>query len=809
MYRSSTVARVATAVAAVALLGYVGLILFPPPAQPQWLVPPGTPFLQRLFPAVPTSWVLACAACLAIAFVAVAAAALADRRPAVAAEPRPATWTTPSRGSSYAIVAAAGVHVCAIPFASTRVRWFQLLYIAWLALPALLAYGAEREARRRVSLPADPTHWPAVALVLIVWLVLRGFPAIDSPLMAAITDTNTAYPAAIRAANPTTDLIGTQIMVGFRPALLVLQGPILLGLGPEQVTPFVVQAFEILWMLVAAALAARIVATFGVRGAAPVAAAAFLFSPLAAYYIFLLGPVFIGPLVPAVVIWLAVKAFRDKSGAALVACGAAAGLGTTHPSIAPAGLFAFAILVVQLRRSRPPAVYALAAALSFLAIALPGLPNPADIAKVAGDYSESTAVWTGLEGVLLGFVPGHKVEFVRDIGVGGPLDIVVGALVSPWLAPRTAIRLNGDVIFDPVSASLFTIGLAAAIFSCRRRAIGWGLIALQVLVVVPAFLSDYDRPSLSRAMALPLSFSLLAGFGFAWLGERISKPRVVAAAITLAIIAAGTVVFDIVNDRILPRSSISLVAAEVDGDRDCPDAVMLRPATADKQDRQWFAENVLRCSVATVSVDHEAWWSEALRHTVVFWSPDIETTHAASAALCAARPDLAIWSITDRSGLGRLYAASPASASWRPRLAASREDCPAGIETLVTLASTALADARVDVARGDTGTAIERLRKAALRTFVQTRLYVELARLLEGAEQRDEAAYWGLRAAASDDWSDFAAIEFYARLLQRKGDDDAARRALDRGIREASGKLDHDLEERLRRLRARMYAEAG
>ncbi len=131
MSRPSAAARGAVAVATVACLGHVGLVLLPPPAQRQWVILPETPLLERLFPAVPAEWVLACVACVLVSFSGFAfAAALADRgvpsNRVAAARGMP----SPAPRLAVAILVAALVHLAGLPFVGTSPRWFQLLYLS-------------------------------------------------------------------------------------------------------------------------------------------------------------------------------------------------------------------------------------------------------------------------------------------------------------------------------------------------------------------------------------------------------------------------------------------------------------------------------------------------------------------------------------------------------------------------------------------------------------------------------------------------------------------------------------------------------
>lgn len=803
--------RIALAVALAALLLHVVLTLMPPPAAPQWPPLPDSGLLARLFPAVPGAWVLARLAAIAVAFVLVAAcgvAACGSDRAAPAAAP---AWPAPDRRWSGAAVVVAVLQLLIAPFAASLPRAGQLAWIACLALPALLLAVACRGDGGRRSAP-DPVHWPLVLGVIVVWLAVRAPLALHSPLIATPADSVVPFEGAQRALDPGFDLLGGAQFPGYTSLLAVFQGPILLGLAPADLTPAVLQSFQILWLAVSALLVARLVAAFGVPGAAPVAAAAFLFAPISAFATLLLGPLYLGTLVPGFLLLLAVAAVRDSRPWAVAAAGAVAGAATTHPSIAPLGLLVFAGTGLLLWRRRPPLAAAAAALLGFVATVLPGLPSPTALAGLASSYADGTRMWAGIEALGLGQVPTEAAEFHIGLGIGGPLDTALGVLLSPWATPRTAMRLWGDSIFEPVGAGLFTVGLAVAAFGTWRRWPGRGLVVLGLVALLPGLLSSYDRPSLTRPLALPLAFSLVAGFGFAWLVRPLRQRTAVgvAAATAAAIGVAGTYQFDVVNRRLLPTAAVSIAIAEVDGRRPCAPAVLLNTGAFDVQAVDFFAGKVPRCPLATAVVGPgaEDGIAVALRHAVAFWSPGVEMVHDVARRLCAADPGARVWTIHDRSGLGVVHAAAPGGSPWQPLAAAAaqRHDCPAAPDTEAVRARRALAAAAERDAAGDAAGAQAIVRAAAVETFVQKELYLDLARRPEtGAE----AMYWARRAVHAEDWRDAGAILLLASLQAAGGDAAGAQATLARGIVETAGRGDTAGEQRLRDAAAGLGAASG
>jgi hypothetical protein len=800
--------RVALALAGVALAAYGGLTLWPP--GPVLLYPP--PFdaslLERLFPGVPVPWTVARLACVGAAFAVAFVAALLDRR-APAAEDladRPPAWPALHPGWATAAVAAAGLHVLAVPLATSLPRAGQIAWIAWLAVPTLLAAIACRASAPSRTVHRDPVSWPLVVAVVLVWGGLNGPSALHSALMATPTDSIIPFEGAQRVLDPHFDLLGGQQLPGYTSLLMVLQGPLLAGVFAEALTPQLLQVFQIGWTMVAALLVARIVAAFGVPGAAPVAAAAYLFAPFTTATTILLGPIFLGALIPGLLLTCGIAAVREHRGWAVVACGAVAGAATTHPSIAPACVLAALALVAALRRDPPPWPLAIAAVASFAAAALPGLPNPLRLASLATSYVDKVGMWAGIEALALGMVPTEAAEFQVGAGWRGPFDALLGVVLSPWVTPRTAARLWGDTAFEPIGAALFTFGLAAALAGRWRGVAGRGLLAFLAAVAFPGVLTSYDRPSLTRALALPLAFALVSGFGFAWL-LRARRPRLARGAGiagAAAIVVVGTLQFDVVNRSILPMSAVSLAIAEVDGDSGgCRDAVLLNTAAFDVQASAFFATNVPRCPFETVVVqpDESAWIDAVKQHGVAFWSPGVEEIHAVARRLCAADPGTQLWMIRDRTGVGRVHAAARGESGWRPRHAAELSGCSEEPETESHRARRALEEAQHLAAQGEAAAAVDRLRRTAATTFIQRDLYLELARSLaqDGSSARDrrEALYWGRRAVQSDDWRNVDAILALARLQADAGDAPAARATLERGIAESRGRQDAEGERRL------------
>jgi hypothetical protein len=80
-------------------------------------------------------------------------------------------------------------------------------------------------------------------------------------------------------------------------------------------------------------------------------------------------------------------------------------------------------------------------------------------------------------------------------GVRGPFDIQLATLLMPFAVPRTALRLTGDVLVEPVSAALAAIGIAIALFRARRDRLSATAIAVLAVALLPSFAGSHTIAS--------------------------------------------------------------------------------------------------------------------------------------------------------------------------------------------------------------------------------------------------------------------------------------------------------------------------
>ncbi len=458
-----TGATVAAVIACAALVAYVALSYAAPAPTPLWPPTYDASLLERLFPTVPSAWVLARLGAVGVALV-FATIAMFCQRGGEVSTTHVGSGATRAAPPWATLACVAGlVHVAAAPFATALPRAGQLAYIAWLGVPTLLLFLGRPRAPAGARTSRATGDVFAVAAVVGGWLVWRLASALHDPLVATPVDSIIPFRGAQQVLDPRFDLLGGAQLPGYTSLLSVLQGPMWLGVDAARLTPQLLQIFQIVWTGIAALLLAYVVAVLGCPGAAPVVAAAYLFAPFTVATTLLLGPIYLGGLLPATALAAAVTAVRGRQEWAIAACAATAGAGMTHPSVAPVCLAIALGTAWSLRGTGLRGVVAVAAVASFVAAVVPGLPSPERLQSMAADYIAQTRMWAGIEAVGFGLIPAAATEFQVEAGWRGPLDTVLGVALSPWATPRTPFRLWGDGIIEPLSAASFTLGVAAAV----------------------------------------------------------------------------------------------------------------------------------------------------------------------------------------------------------------------------------------------------------------------------------------------------------------------------------------------------------
>jgi hypothetical protein len=269
----------------------------------------------------------------------------------------------------------------------------------------------------------------------------------------------------------------------------------------------------------------------------------------------------------------------------------------------------------------------------------------------------------------------------------GTVLLAVSTLLSPFAIPRNSLRNFGDVLFEPVSACLSAVALLIALRKVVRNRAWLYLLLFLGGSLAPGFVSTYDRPSLTRVYGATVPLAVLSAVGFAsivrlWPDLRRRLLATLAAPVVIA--ASGVFVFDIVNPRILSSSTWGLLMRSVDVDLLDRVAMISSGRSAHNPlettyaywlwESDWlmtyhpYVHDLARCAprrpVAIVSIDDQ----NSLRtYDILFWSPALDQTiRITETEICRLWPDAALYTIYDRAGLSRVYAAQINGTGWRP-----------------------------------------------------------------------------------------------------------------------------------------------
>jgi len=784
--------RVSTA-GGITLLACFALPLYAPPAAAP-LIPPAydAGLLARLFPGVPSWWVLVRLACLVAGSMLLAGVAAVPFRERGECQAPPVAGAV-RLGAGLAGVAAAGLLLAAASVAEHLVRWQQMAFIAALAVPVVLA--ATSEGGRGPVRPRgeqDTPPWAAVAAVVIGWLMIRARD-VRSPRAADLVDAWQGFECPLRAADHGFNLLTDGCYGGYTALPIVVQGVGLLGdaLPSSAAT---IQIVHLSWMaVVASALAAVAAATTG-RRSAPIAAAVFLFAPFIQRVPLMMSADFVFVVYTTAMLFAFFVVAPGRPSTACLVLGLTAGIALRAPALYLLVPLALAAIATIARRSPVPATSLVAAATLLLAVAWPALPDLDTVRTLFASYGSGSGGWSALEAALFGQIAPGPAEGVIGATRTGPLDVAAGLLASPFATPRTAARLWGDSLLDPVGTALAGVGLLVAVSSWRRHRDAAVLLLVLVATLLPGLPSSYDRPSLPRVVASAAPLALLAAAGFEALmrgpgagigaAARAAMPWIVA----LVIAAGGWLLFDVVNPGILARSSLG-IALDAVGRLDGEPAAVLDRSLWDPRYTELVVAEIAPANLRVLDPrdlerapdsarDDDLGRRDADDLHWLFWSPGQEGEDAVSARVCRRWPDATLFAVPDSAGLSLAFAAAlvgdpPASnAGWQ------RYGCDQRLPTEETRGDDALADAR-ELTRGGNRTAAVALLDARARgTFHHPRLFKTLARLelmADGGPHDPRAArYWAWRACRGSREADAEACFLVAEAHAAAGEYDAA-----------------------------------
>ena len=668
------------------MLAYALPLLSPPSAAES--AASGAGVAGRLFPGVPAWWVVGRISCLFAGAALLAWTAPQPRARAIRGAPSDLRREV----SLTAVVLAFGValahSVCSLWVAHLPMP-AQTLYFVLLGVPAAILAFAERLARSAPTFPAgssgrstfalSPTAW-SVAVLVVAWAVARMVDSLHSPRAADVVDMWRTFGYLARFAtqggNFLNDTIDPEIP-GVTATPLFFQGLPLLRLMGQAPSFAWVQIFHVLWLAMCGAGVGLLSARLFGGISAVVAAAVFLCSPFVLMVPLSPTPAFIGPLF-SVALGLLVVSVHRGSVAAVAALGAAAGVAITYPALVPIALLAIVLSAIVLhRRPRVPWLVVAAAALTFAAAAIPGLPD-ADAARAMWSrYAALEGQMAALQEVLFAQVPAVRGSTEAWSAAGSRvLDVPLATLLAPFAVARTPIRLWGDALFDPLGTVLAASGVALCLRFVRRDPIRASLLAALAAALAPGLISSYDKPSLLRVFAAPVPVALLAALGFRSLCDRLRpRARVVAAVATvIAVIAGGTALFDGVNPRILRSSPLGVALRAIDRE-DLDRAVVLG---ARDENPPWLYFDTIAAQVPARPIrvlsaqETEELLDEGVRlrahQDLLLWTPAVEEAAGMSDLVCRRWSTAALYTLTDRTGLTKLRVARPSGHGWVPRI---------------------------------------------------------------------------------------------------------------------------------------------
>jgi hypothetical protein len=760
--------RLGLALALLLLAVYAVPLLMPPAGGPVAPLAPDASLLERLFPGVPTGWVLLRLLCLAAGMVVLLC--LVRDSPFVgpvadAARTLALPDDTVSPRRMRMAVCSAALQVTAGVAAAHFDRAVQLLYVAWLGVPPLLLTSWRRWR-------AKPwfRNWRAVLTVggiVAVWLVLRVPAEWRSARAADATDTWIGVRFLADAADSRFNLLTGRFLPGSGSLHFLFQGAAVASVAGIEPSFALAQAAQFVWLAVSGMAVGLLTARLLGGGAAAVATAAFLFSPFTLMTLVAPLPFFFYPLVCVFLMVLFVKVHDERSLPALVALGGLAGIGATlHSANLVSVLVLGAAVWSALHAPRMRTAGVVIAILLFAAGALTTLSDIESIRGILAHYSTGRAQWVAHEMAAFGQISQTASEYAVEAAIVRPFDTPLSALLAPFALPRTPLRLLGDTLFDPVGGALSAIGVAVGVRAWRASWLARLLLGLLALSVLPAFVSTQDRISVIRLLVTPVPMALFAGVGWEsvrrWFMPSV-RPGVAAALVTVAVAAGGMFVFDRVNPRILASSWVSLTLSALD-DMPPPGGAVLvdhpNPQTFPYGYLNEIVRGLAPPALAVRAYDEAGtFWtipgSDQPAAELFFWNPGLEEDRHVAHAVCQRWPRTALYTLFDRAGRSRVFAARPQGPGWRPALSDTdwrEQGCDSVLQTEATWAAGVVQQAHAWLAQGRRQDAVVLLRAAARRNFAQAGLFQATAEALvgDGAADRPrrarEAVHWARRA---------------------------------------------------------------
>lgn len=662
----------------VLLVAYAALLFVPPPAM--WPAPPSGDqgVSDRLFPGVPAWWVLARLGCLLIGTALLVAvlrhtpAGIAWPASDQAAEKTRRAWRTRIQ---WAAVAVALLHAAAGFYADRLGPLGEVVYFAFLAVPALLLLAAECDCswnrlRERIGalgpLLVVPALW-LVARVPVAWHSPRAATSVDSWLMLdRLSDVVTGKQR----------VLSDSAIPGLSNAYMMLDGVFLLGEEHlSHLYPWL-QGIRFFWTALCAVGIGSLVRRTVSQPAALVGQAVFLFSPIVLMFPFDPQPLYLGPASSVALLLLVLAVRTSGSAAALAAFGAVAGFSGRIPHLFVLTVLLGCAMTWLVLRSRPrPWVAALAAAGSFAAAVIPELPDPETMTQTIDTFARGQGQLLGISRVLLGQDSPMLAAASLGAGRAGAIDVPLGALLAPFAIARTPIRLLGDTLLDPAGTILLALGLALCLRDAVRHRLALVPPLLWLAGAATAVVASGDAVSHTRLVPALPPLAWVSAIGFEAL-RRASAPAGSGTLLAVVTVAAsmlgGIVIFDGVNPRIVASSWVTIALEAVP--RHGPDAGADADVVLVDYDTTFLHTGKMAAQVparpltflAAGAFEVVVLNGSAPPTRVHLWSPAVEEGGKVSQRLCARWPDTTLYVMQDRAGLSEAWAAAPPGRHWRP-----------------------------------------------------------------------------------------------------------------------------------------------
>ena len=636
----------------------------------------------------------------------------------------------------------------------------QFLYLAVVTLPAVLAAIGELHLHARRSSPTtrDTRTLRLLSLLIVLWAGWRLAVAWKSPLVANGTDCHPFFDSIHALIQSRENFVSSDMRQGVHALFIMLVAgawvPALLG---EPMTLHLVMILQVSGIALTGWVIAWLLVRVGLRTVAPFAVATFLFSPW-----MLDLPLFATLQSPVLPLGLGMLALLHEvrtraSDAALIGLATLVAISMLHAGLLPAACLIGAATAWGLRRSARPTPVAMAVALICLfSIAGPRLPNFGAMTRALDSYATASQLWSGIEAGYYGYFDTRLVEFQVNAGSPGRWDILLGALLAPFATPRSALRLIGDAILDPIGGAATALGVALTLRLALRHRLAGFLLLLCIALGCTGAISNYDRPSLTRMIAGVTLLPLFAAVALQHLRANVAQTRWLVPALVLTVGGGGTFLADGIVPRTLASSPLA-VFLELASKSPPTEFTLLTGSPWDPLQSRLIAPSVASPNLAIAAYANAEELARIIdggSKGVVLWTPAQEDQDRIQQTVCGADPQSRNFILTDRAGLTRAFASVTSTSNWQPPLAEVRwqlASCSTALPTEAAAAARALQQADVLLRAGRRQEAVATLRDTAEETFVQRHLYQRLAEVLSEAGQNEadeaEAKHWRRRAA--------------------------------------------------------------